>query len=174
MLLIWRIPKGNRGVFAAEDFDSEYTKSLYEQGYDVTLAMSANYDSDEYKASIAEGLRLLLKYGGPAYIHCMEGKDRTGFVSLLLEALVGASYDEMCADYMTTYENYYKISKTETPERYNAVVSLYFDSFIEYLTGTSDESELKTADCVEAAKQYLTDCGMTEKEIKQLFSLLSK
>lgn len=160
--------------FAAEDFNSEYTKSLYEQGYDITLAMSANYDTDAYKASVAKGMRHLLKYGGPAYIHCTEGKDRTGFVCLLLEALVGASYDEMCADYMKTYENYYKISKDETPESYDAVVFLYFDSFIEYLTGVSDESELKTADYVEGAKQYLTDCGMTKKEIKKLISLLSK
>ena len=160
--------------FAAEDFSSEYTKALYEQGYDIVLSMGANYDSDAYKESVAQGMRHLLKCGGPAYIHCMEGKDRTGFVCLLLEALVGASYDEMCADYMTTYANYYKISKTETPERYNAVVALYFDSFIEYLYGTDDTAVLKSADYTEAARGYLTDCGMTGQEIEQLTALLSK
>ena len=115
-----------------------------------------------------------MTYGGPAYIHCMEGKDRTGFVCLLLEALVGASYEEMCSDYMTTYENYYKISKTKTPERYNAVVSLYFDSFLEYLYGTDDVNVLKSADYTEAAKGYLADCGMTEQEISQLIELLTQ
>ena len=159
--------------FAAADFDSEYTRSLYEQGYDITLCMSANYDSDAYKASVAKGLHHLLKYGGPVYIHCLEGKDRTGFVCLLLEALVGTGYDEMCADYMMTYANYYKISETGTPERYNAVVALYFDSFLEYLYGTDDVDVLKAADYTEAAKGYLTDCGMTEQEIGQLAALLS-
>ncbi len=160
--------------FAAADFDSEYTKSLYEQGYDVPLSMSANYDSDAYKASVAQGMRHLLKYGGPVYIHCLEGKDRTGFVCLLLEALVGADYDEMCSDYMTTYANYYKISEAETPERYSAVVALYFDSFMEYLYGTDDAAALKSADYTDAAKGYLSDCGMTEQEIEQLIALLSK
>lgn len=32
---------------------------------------------------------------GPVYIHCTEGKERTGFVCVLLEALAGASYDEI-------------------------------------------------------------------------------
>lgn len=160
--------------FASEDFVSAYTKALYEQGDDIVLSMGANYDSDSYKASLAQGMRHLLKCGGPAYIHCMEGKDRTGFVCLLLEALVGASYEEMCADYMTTYENYYKISKTKTPERYDAVVSLYFDAFLEYLCGTDDVSVLKAADYTKAAKRYLTGCGMTEQEIGHLIELLSE
>ncbi len=160
--------------FDSEDFDSEYTKSLYEQGLDIALSMSSNYTSDSYKANVAEGMRHFLKYGGPVYIHCLEGKDRTGFVCVLLEALVGASYEEMCVDYMTTYENYYNISKEKTPDRYNAVVSLYFDSFMEYLYGTDDLTTLKAADYTEAAKGYLTDCGMTEEEIDQLVVLLSK
>ena len=75
---------------------------------------------------------------------------------------------------MTTYANYYKISETGTPERYSAVVSLYFDSFLEYLAGTDDTAALKTADYTEAAKGYLTECGMTEQEIEQLIELLSK
>ena len=161
----------------SEGFSSEYTKSLYEKGRITLLAMGANYDSDEYKESVAEGMRHLLKYGGPAYIHCMEGKDRTGFVCLLIEALMGADYDEMCADYMTTYENYYGITKAETPERYEAVVSLYFDSFMEYLAvteDTADTAKLKSADYEKGAKSYLTACGMTDEEIARLVELLSK
>ena len=160
--------------FASVDFASEYTKALYEQGCDIVLSMGANYDSDAYKESVAQGMRHLLTYGGPAYIHCMEGKDRTGFVCLLLEALVGASYEEMCADYMATYDNYYQISQAGTPERYDAVVALYFDAFLEYLYGTDDVSVLKTADYTQAARSYLTDCGMTEQEIGELIALISR
>ena len=168
------------GYIGSEDFSSEYTKSLYEEGRDVLLAMGANYDSEEYKESVAAGMRHLLKYGGPAYIHCMEGKDRTGFVCLLIEALMGADYDEMRADYMKTYENYYGITEQGTPERYEAVLSLYFDSFMEYLAriegtaDTADTAKLKSADYVKGAKSYLTDCGMTDKEIARLLELLSK
>lgn len=158
----------------SDDFTSEYTKNLYEQGRDILLSMGANYDSESYKQSLGEGIRHLLTYGGPAYIHCMEGKDRTGFVCLLLEALVNASYDEMCDDYMKTYANYYKITKEETPEKYDAVVALYFDSFMEYLYGTDDLDVLKSANYSQSAKDYLTSCGLSQQEIEQLIELISK
>ncbi len=160
--------------FADENFSSDYVKSLYEQGKDIVLSMSSNYDADSYKEGVANGMRHLLKNGGPAYIHCLEGKDRTGFVCTLLEALVGSTYDEMCADYMKTYENYYGISKSETPEKYDAIVSLYFDAFMSYLAGTEDIAALKTADYSGFAKRYLLDSGMTDSEVEQLTELLTK
>ncbi len=161
------------GYFAEADFSSAYTKALYEEGRDIPLSMSSNYDSDAYREGVAKGMRQLLAYGGPAYIHCMEGKDRTGFVCFLLEALVGSDYDEMCADYMKTYENYYGVSKEKTPEKYDAIVSLYFDSFAGYLSKTEDADAWKTMDYSDAAKEYLSDCGMTEQEIAALCDLLS-
>lgn len=158
----------------SNDFLSYYTMSLYENGKVVLLDMGANYDSDEYKESVAKGMRHLISNGGPAYIHCMEGKDRTGFICLLLEALAGSSYEEMCNDYMTTYANYYKITKEGTPEKYDAVVALYFDAFMEYLYGSTDIEELKNADYSESAKNYLTSCGLTSEEIEQLVTLICK
>lgn len=166
--------------FASEDFTSEYTKSLYDSKNVIVLSMSSNYAADAYKENVAKGMRFLLEHGGPVYIHCLEGKDRTGFVCMLLESLVGSSYDEMRADYMKTYENYYGVTADGTPEKYNAIVSLYFDSFAEYLLGTADASADGSADSLAAAnysaaaKQYLTDCGLTETEITQLVTLLSK
>ena len=65
--------------------------------------------------SLAEGLRDLIEHKGPYYISCTEGKDRTGFVCLLLEALAGATFDEIETDYMKTYENYYGITKQSEP-----------------------------------------------------------
>lgn len=158
--------------FEADGFDSSYFKRLYKQGKVVALDMSSDYESSDYKASVARGMRHLLENGGPAYIHCMEGKDRTGFVCLVIEALAGASYDEMRADYMTTYENYYGITQEQTPDRYNAVVDLYFADFTSYLTGTEDEEARKQADYAACAKSYLQDCGLTATEIAQLEKLI--
>ena len=36
-------------------------------------------------------------------------------------------------DYMMTYENYYGITKQDNPEKYDAVVSVYFDAFAAFL-----------------------------------------
>lgn len=161
---------------SGNEFTSDYTWKLYEEGRDITLSMSSSYFSDTYKEKLGQGFKHLLKYGGPAYIQCLEGKDRTGFVSAVLEALAGADYDEMCADYMQTYDNYYNISKAETPDRYQAIVSLYFDEFMSYLSGidADDEEALKAFDYHDAAENYIMECGLTKEETAQLEDLITK
>ncbi len=166
--------------FAESSFSSSYTRSLYERGADALLGMSADYDSAAYKEGVAKGVRHLLANGGPAYIHCMEGKDRTGFVCILLEALAGASYDELRADYMITYANYYGITADGTPDRYNAVVSVYFNDFAGYLNGLAggaadaDAATLESADYAQPARTYFANCGLSEDEIDQLVRLITK
>ena len=73
-----------QAYFSDPSFASEYSKSLYDEGRVVVLGMSSDCDSAEYKAGVTKGVRCLLKNGGPAYIHCMEGKDRKGFVCMLI------------------------------------------------------------------------------------------
>ena len=155
--------------FSSSDFNSEYTRELYENGKDILLSMSSNYDSLEYKESVTEGFRFLIENKGPAYIHCMEGKDRTGFVCFLIEALMNASYEEMCNDYMLTYQNYYDITIENDSDKYDAIVSLYFDSFVEYLTGQDLD---KTLNYHEYANDYLLSCGLSQDEIDNLIILV--
>ena len=153
---------------AAPDCPSAYTDRLYEGGRVALLGMSSSYESEEYKEKLVSGLRQMLALNGPVYIHCMEGKDRTGFVCCLLEALAGASYEEMQADYMKTYENYYKITKDKTPEKYQAISDLYFDSFLTALHRTEDKDELVSADYTQDAEAYLISGGMTKEEVQKL------
>ncbi|MCQ2408886.1 MAG: tyrosine-protein phosphatase, partial [Oscillospiraceae bacterium] len=109
------------GYREAADFSSFYAAGLYDAGNTALLGMSSIYGSDAYKQKLASGLQKMLTAEGPVYIHCLEGKDRTGFVCVLLEALAGADYAEMQSDYMKTYENYYGITKSNTPDKYDAV-----------------------------------------------------
>ena len=153
-------------------FDSAYAKKIFEDGHVEALALGSQYMTDTYKEGVAAGVRKMLECGGPCYIHCMEGKDRTGFVCMLLEAFAGASYDEMCADYMKTYENYYGITREKTPEKYEAVVSLYFDAFMEYLSGSVDREVITQADYSDAAGQYLMEGGLTDEEIEKLQEMI--
>ncbi len=159
--------------FSSDDFDSVYAKSLYENGKIILLSMSSSYTLKPYKEALAKGFRHILSTTGPFYIHCMEGKDRTGFVSTLIEALLNASYTEMRDDYMLTYANYFKISKEKTPNKYDAIVSLYFDSFLSTLSGYDDVNTLKTLNYSDYAKAYLLDGGLSEEEINQFVTLLS-
>ena len=160
--------------FADASFRSPYTKELYENGSVALFAMGPDFQSEDYRQKVAQGMRAMLGSSGPVYIHCMEGKDRTGFVCTLLEALAGASYDEMRNDYMKTYENYYSVSAEKTPEKYDAIVALYFDAFVALLHGTEDIGELKTADYVQDAADYLISGGMSQEETEQLRQFITE
>ncbi len=151
-----------------------YSESLYDSGDVILLSMGSGYTSEPYMQSVAKGVRHMLSKSSPYYVHCMEGKDRTGFVCTLIEALAGATYDEMKTDYMKTYENYYKVTEAKDPEKYNAISSLYFDSFCEFLHGESDVNKLKTASYVEDAKSYLRNGGLSEEEISSFLTLITE
>ncbi len=156
------------------DFASAYTKNLYDNGSDVLLDMGSSYMSQTYKEKVAQGFKAALKSEGPIYIHCMEGKDRTGFVCMLVEALAGASFEEMKADYMITYENYFGVTMSEAPEKYDAIVDLYFVPFMQFLHDTDDVTELTEADFSADAAAYLKDGGMSDEEIEAFLTLITK
>lgn len=158
----------------SEGFSSEYAKELYESGRTVLLSLSTSYDTDYYRERLATGFRHLIKFGGPAYVHCLEGKDRTGFVCTVLEALAGATYSELCDDYMITYDNYYGITRDGTPVSYDIVVDYNLDVYASHIYGSSDPSVFKFADYTQAAQQYLMRCGMSESEVDQLVKLITK
>lgn len=160
------------GYRGADDFASDYTASLCDQGKVILLGMGSAYQSEDYQQKLVSGLRQMLQTQGPVYIHCMEGKDRTGFVCMLLEALAGASYLEMRADYMLTYQNYYSVDPDAAPEKYKAISDLYFDAFTSYLLGTDAVEIMWDSDYTEAAAAYLRAGGMTDAEIAQLKTVL--
>lgn len=167
--------EGDMNAYLSDpSYSFPYSESLYESGDVALLGMGSSYGSDSYKQSIGEGIRHMMSHEGPYYIHCMEGKDRTGFVCMLFESMAGATYAEMKDDYMQTYANYYKVTLKGTPEKYNAIVGLYFDSFCEYLLGESDKAKLEQASYEEAAKDYLRGSVLTEIEIIEFGEFLAQ
>lgn len=156
------------GYFGDDELDSPYWKSLYASGGVLPLNMTANYRSEAYAQSAADAMRAVLREEGPYLIHCTEGKDRTGFVCLLIEALSGASVEELESDYMKTYENYYGITKASSPESYEAIKTIKFDDMVSYLTGTGDIGAVKSEELVAGAEEYLSFGGMGREEIALL------
>ncbi|SCG81871.1 protein tyrosine/serine phosphatase [Proteiniborus sp. DW1] len=157
---------------SADDFNSEYYKSLYDAGNVITLNMGVAVAEEDFGNKLAEGLRFLIKNDGPYLIHCNEGKDRAGFVSALLEALMGASIDEIVNDYMITYENYYKLEKDS--EQYKAVAeSNIIASMTTVVAQLEKGADISKVDFVKAAENYLKRIGLTEKEIAAIKEKLS-
>ena len=152
---------------AGADFDSPYAASLYEEGRLVPLHMGMDYTAGYFKEGVAEGMRFMMRCGGPVYIHCLEGKDRTGFICMLMEALAGAGYDEMRDDYMKTYENYYGITREGEPDRYDAIVTQYFDMFAAYLCGIGEQE----AEAQATGEQADGNSGIREQDARKTGAL---
>ena len=153
---------------AAEDFNSKYYLSLYEDGKVIALDMTANFFSDKFAASVAEGLTFLAQNDPPYSIHCTEGKDRAGFTVMLLEALMGAELQAIIDDYMISFYNYYGIDKETQPERYEAVLNNNLMAMLCYVMGAESVEELEKIDLESAVTKYLLDAGMTEANILAL------
>lgn len=152
------------GYMAKEDFSSDWFLSLYESGRVIPLALSMNYLSDEFASKIADGFIRMSGMEGPYLIHCTEGKDRTGFVLMLLEALAGANYREIADDYMLTYDNYYGINEQSDPSKYTTILEKNLDAMLRFVLG-DPEADLGTADLEAGARNYLLKAGMTAEQI---------
>ncbi|MBO4860221.1 MAG: tyrosine-protein phosphatase [Clostridia bacterium] len=161
------------GFIAAETFDSPYFLSLFTSGKVAPLGLSANFKSESFGEKLAQGLEAVAQSEGPVLIHCVEGKDRTGYVLMLLEALCGASYGEIVDDYMLTYDNYYGINKTSDPERYDIIKEKNLDVMISYMTGTPASEGFENADLAKSARALLIKTGMTEDSVNRLYSRLT-
>jgi protein tyrosine/serine phosphatase len=120
--------------------------------------------SEQATASLARGMRFIIEGDAPYLIHCNEGKDRAGFVSALLECLMGATLDEVVDDYMETYVNYYGVEKGS--EKYEAIVR---NNLIGSLNMNFKVKDVYKADLAAEAEAYLTeDLGMSAAEVAAL------
>lgn len=160
------------GYFAGEGFASPYYQSLYDAGKVKALNLGVDFTAADFRTGLADGLRFLAASEGPYLLHCTEGKDRAGFVSALLECLMGASYDEVVADYMVSYENYYHL--TAGSEQYEAVKNSNIVSILTTITGAEKGADLSGADLIAAATAYVKAIGLTEEEISALKAGLAK
>lgn len=160
--------------FYSSETNCPYWRSLYDSGNVLTLDLAANYKDEAFIQKIAQTCRVLTQVQGPFYIHCTEGKDRTGFVCILLEALAGASTEEITEDYMASYANYFDLTPESDSEKYEAVRALRLDSQLIYLGGTDDAASLTPEQLTAGARDYLARGGMTEAEIDALVAAITK
>ena len=157
---------------AQDDFNSPYYLSLYEAGQVITLDMTVDVAGDDFSAKLANGLRFLAENEGPYLVHCNEGKDRAGFCSAILSALMGASLDEVVEDYMVTYENYYHVEKDS--DQYDKIAESNIIASITTIVSQQQKgTDISNRNLAEDTKNYLLRIGMTEAEINKLISRLT-
>ena len=144
-----------------------FADSYYAGQKVIYLNLGVDFAADDFKVGLAQGLRFFAENEGIYLVHCTEGKDRAGFVNALLECLMGATYEEVVADYMVTYTNYYGVEAGS--EKYNAIAS---SNIIKSLQNAFGVEDLSKADLAAEAKEYIASLGLTEAEITALMNNL--
>lgn len=161
-------------LISRDDFASPYFRSLHEAGAVIPVNLTIDYTGDEFREKLCRGLRLMTDGEGPYLVNCLEGKDRTGFVLALLEALTGASYDEMLTDYMLSYENYFGLDRQSDPKAYEMIKTSHFDPMFRYMTGLDDVADATQARIELGAEEFLLGGGMTPFEVRLLKERLTR
>ena len=155
------------GFMAKEDFKSPYYADLFKNGKVITLNLGLAFTSNEFKAGIAKGVQFMADNAAPYHFHCLEGKDRAGYMAVFLESLMGATKEEIIDDYMKSYENYYKVTKNSKQYEYikNDVITM-----MESIAGGKDLSVEKLT---KGAEDILLANGVKAETITRLKEKLS-
>ena len=106
-------------VINLTDFDSEMKrKAFFAPWYNqilknnrvIALGMDFSLTGEYFQKKLKIGLQFIINTEGPWLIHCHAGVDRTGFVSIVLESLMGATLDEIINDYLLSFNSMYNSS----------------------------------------------------------------
>ncbi len=156
--------------------DSEATARAYE-GFDdsyyskqnvIYLSLPVTFTSDAFRDGLAEGFRFMIANEGPYIMHCAEGKDRGGLTSAVLEALMGASLDEIKKDYTKTFVNYYDVRDGVQQPIAPEVLETIENIIVYNLSAVFGVDDLASADLAEAAENYMLSIGLTADEVAAL------
>ena len=149
-----------------------FSRTLWDGGNVILCPLKADPTAEDYNNRLIAALKELPSRPAPYVVHCMEGKDRTGYVCALLEGLCGATYEEIVADYLVTYYNYYGVTPEKDRDACNTLVSLRLNPCLMYYAGISDEAQLPNVDYAKAFSDYLLSHGMNQQQLDALIQAL--
>ncbi len=146
----------------------DYATSYYSEQNHIFLGLPVAFTTDTFKSGLAEGFRYIINNEGPYLIHCTEGKDRAGLTAAILECLMGASYDEVVADYVETYCNYYSVENGAQRALTDKEKEAAAQVILANLKLSFGVEITPTTDLVAAAEAYMKSIGLTDEEIAAL------
>ncbi len=155
--------------------DTSYYKKLFDDGKVANIRLDMNYKSDAFADKVVEVLKAIAYNEGPYYIHCTEGKDRSGFVCMIIDCLVAANYEEICDDYMKSYEYNFNITKDDTPGKYEIIRGETINDMLRYISGPDLKNiPLDGIDLVNVAGRYCDAHGMTLEDSDAFYAKLTR
>lgn len=170
-------------IFSTEGYDASYAKKLFDSGNVITLGIPADFFKEESLACLNKAFKFMISHKAPYLVNCNEGKDRAGAISMMLEALAGASVEEIISDYMQTYFNYYHLSKNDPKSRelqritIEHLIYLFINPEMVKKLNTIDWNTISIAgtDIRKAIENYLINyVRLTDDEVSALKRTISK
>ena len=143
-----------------KDFDSAYYLELFRNGSVLAMGMPIDYTSDEFIRKMVSGLTFLAEREPPYLLHCNEGKDRTGFIAMVLEALMGSDRSGIEKDYLLSYENYYHLNPEKEKEKTRMILERNVREMLRTVAGTGKGTLPEQPELAAAAENYLLKSGM--------------
>lgn len=159
----------------SDDMEDVKKNENYGKSYYATVAvwakkMTTSFQSQAFRKYIPSICRFMIENEGPYYVHCIWGKDRTGFMCAVLECLMGASGKEVVRDYLVTYYNFYGVKVGSSSSEYITYNKIRNQLAHAFGVGSILDPEVDLSACAEA---YLLGCGLSEEEIGQLKARLA-
>jgi protein tyrosine/serine phosphatase len=125
-------------------------KRMFETGNVIAVhIMQFDILDREFHKKLKDALLFMAERESPYLIHCEAGIDRTGFLSIILEAFMGASLADIAKDYMLSFVDNGEYS----PDDYKNGSVFVKDTFYR-ITGEPVQAE---ADLRVLASEYLTE-----------------
>lgn len=143
--------------------NAQWYAGIVAEGNAIGLDMGVSFFDPVFISQLKEALVFMVEHEGPYLFHCNEGRDRAGYLAALLEALMGASVDEILADYMASFDNYFGIK--EGTAKYDAYRQIQIDQLATVNGGIPVTNETAAA----AVEKYLVETvGLSPEQVLQL------
>ena len=157
---------------SARSFRS-FETSYYAKQNVIFLALPVEFFSKPFQEGLVKGFRFMIEHEGPYLAHCTFGMDRTGFTIAVLEALMGATSEDLGADYAKTFSNYYNVVDGKQVALTEKQVGFFKNVVTRNLQAVYHVEGLEVpdthnADWAPATEKYLEKIGLTPQEISDL------
>jgi len=124
-------------------------------------------ESELFRKNLVSGFNAIKDNKGPYVVHCTWGKDRTGIFIAILEALMGASWDEIREDYLKSYYNFFKV--TPDSEEGRKIAKYQIELQLKVIFNVDDLSKANLSEC---ARTYMRELGLSNKNIDKIVDRL--
>jgi protein tyrosine/serine phosphatase len=149
-------------------FFAPWYKRLFINNQIIALGMDFDIIGKSFNRKLKNALQFIIKTSGPWLIHCHAGIDRTGFVSMVLEALMGATIDDITHDYLLSFNSIFESSMFIHSNKADSMVVIQLLSTMDGSLSISDQT------LQGMAEHYLKDkIGLSIEEIDLLRAKLS-